>query len=491
MTPASTGHPPTPAPSDETVGLRFRVWFACLAGALAVAIGVWVLAGTLLEPTVGPRAWVLLAWLLGLSGLGIAVGAFCAAWLDRGLVGHARALNRGLAGGRASDLRGLPAAGRWGEFAELTDRLQALLSERERDRAAARTHSTLLGDIARLRDVLESEEPMPVFEGPVGEISRGILRMIERERDILASLAAEALATRAELSRALEDARESAEQSERGFVEATAMLTTVRELSRLGGELHEAVQAPADASNAALEAAWVRQRDAAAGALEELIEASSESVQHLGEALGGVREVADQVQRVSNHATLLALNALVSDLHEPAEGARVERGAELQALAREVRVATDRTTELARSVDRDVATASLRMHEVRARIAARFEGLAEPEWPAAGSGDLGRRLERVREMIQDATRKGERLSSAGERASRAAERLTRRIEEQVQAVQSLAGQLAPDAGPAPDADPANELHVIDAGDRPLDGESESTPEHDDDARPPGTKERPL
>jgi hypothetical protein len=94
-------------------------------------------------------------------------------------------------------------------------------------------------------------------------------------------------------------------------------------------------------------------------------------------------------------------------------------------------------------------------------------------------------------MIQDATRKGERLSSAGERASRAAERLTRRIEEQVQAVRLLAGQLAPGAGPAPDAEPATGLHVIDAGDGPLEGGSESMPEHDDDARPRGREERPL
>ena len=41
----------------------------------------------------------------------------------------------------------------------------------------------------------------------------------------------------AELERSLGDARESTEQAERGFVEATSLLTTVRELQRLESEL--------------------------------------------------------------------------------------------------------------------------------------------------------------------------------------------------------------------------------------------------------------
>ena len=148
-------------PADEAVGLRFRIWLGCMAGALVVAIGVWVLAGTRLAPTMGPNTWELLAWLLGLSGLGLIVGALCATWIDRGIVGHVRKLNQGLAGGRPSDLRGLPGAGRWGEFSDLTDKLQALLAERERDRAAAHTHEALVRDVARLRDAIETEAPMP------------------------------------------------------------------------------------------------------------------------------------------------------------------------------------------------------------------------------------------------------------------------------------------------------------------------------------------
>ena len=52
-----------------------------------------------------------------------------------------------------------------------------------------------------------------------------------------------------------------------------------------------------------------------------------------------------------------------------------------------------------------------------------------------------RLLERVREMVQDAAAKGERLSAAGERASRAAERLVRRLEEEAGTLDGLAMRL--------------------------------------------------
>jgi len=46
-------------------------------------------------------------------------------------------------------------------------------------------------------------------------------------------------------------------------------------------------------------------------------------------------------------------------------------------------------------------------------------------------------------MVQDATRKGERLSAAGERSSRAAQRLVRRLEEQLREFEGLVVRLGP------------------------------------------------
>ena len=66
------------------------------------------------------------------------------------------------------------------------------------------------------------------------------------------------------LSAAIADAQESATQAERGFVEATAMLTTVRELQRLSGELQNALDQLARRPRRA------RTNDAARGAIEEL-----------------------------------------------------------------------------------------------------------------------------------------------------------------------------------------------------------------------------
>jgi len=55
-----------------------------------------------------------------------------------------------------------------------------------------------------------------------------------------------------------------------------------------------------------------------------------------------------------------------------------------------------------------------------------------------------RLLERVREMIQDAAAKGERLSATGERASRAAERVVRQLEEEAGVLEALARRLGAD-----------------------------------------------
>jgi hypothetical protein len=130
------------------------------------------------------------------------------------------------------------------------------------------------------------------------------------------------------------------------------------------------------------------------------------------------------------------------------EGARSEdMSEELKSLAREVRGATETTDAMSREIEREINAASLRMKGVRERVAARLDQAPSlPEIEAAPlPEDLLRLHERVREMVQDATRKSERVSAASERASRSAERFMRRLEEELHEVEGLVVRLGPAA----------------------------------------------
>lgn len=407
---------------------------------------------------------------LGAAAAGLVSGALFALWLDRRLVGHLRSLAHGLRSARIHELRDLPASAGWGELSDAThaahERLVAArqLELTAAELAAARAQlDTLRAAVERWAES-ERWEPLHLGDGPLTEfglsLDRGLQRMAEvREQD---EEVARRLGGEFDVARA--DARESVEQAERGFVEATALLTTVRELQRLSADLHVALapvegEAPASASAAA----FGRWRAAATEGLESLIAASAESVDHLGAGLLRVHEVADQVRRLSNRTTLVALNVAIARAHDEGAGEAGDLAEELKRLARDVRDANERTETLSRDIDAEVAAAVHRMGEVRARVVESLAALppppVEPERPAQ---DTLRIMERVREMVQDATRKGERLSAAGERASRAAQRLVRRLEEQAREIEGFATRLA---GPEPAL--PEEPRAVDPGAEPV------------------------
>jgi len=172
------------------------------------------------------------------------------------------------------------------------------------------------------------------------------------------------------------------------------------------------------------------------------------------------------VQKLANRATLVALNALTAGRRDDASGDLAES---MKDLVRDVREATDRTAQLTNDIENAVADAGTRMRDARERAVARLGEPAPAPAPAAPGArafdDAQRLLERVREMVQDAARKGERLSAAGERASRAAERLARRVGEESAEAQALVIRMSPGGtGEAPPAPVAHELHLL--GERP-------------------------
>jgi DNA repair exonuclease SbcCD ATPase subunit len=458
------------------MGLRIRLWIGCLSGAVLSAIAIAVLLARVPAPNAPSTSEFVWVWLPAILGAAVGISFALALWLDRGIVRHLRGLKRGLEQGQVAELRGLPSVSGWGELSDLTMQVQAVLTrQRQLARAAAELQHVSDRQL-RIRDGLarwsagEAWAPLAPESGTLGPLIAILNREMPRLARVQSSVLESATSLDRDLHAALEEAREVAEQAERGFVEATALLTTVRELERLGGELSSTVSTPRSAAReeaAAAREAFERFRDAAASAIESLVAASSESVSLLAGGMMHVQEIAEQTQLISNRATLIALHALNPDIGS-ARGTAESRSEELKTLTREVREASDRVAALTADIEREVAAARLRMDEARSVVAAALEPIALPPAPAAEAEvvvDSARLMERVREMIQDATAKGERLSSAGERASRAAERLKRRIEGESVAVEAMTAawierfdpSIAP---PAPPSNPPAMLRVL-------------------------------
>jgi hypothetical protein len=460
---------PTPKPTADTearqprVGLRLRLWLACVSGGAIAGLGsLWVL-GTRVRPGATDPA-ELLAWLSGVAFLAVFAGLLLAMWLDHHIVGQLRGLLRGIETDRVTELRGLPGSGGWGELSQLTAAVQDLLAQQRRTSRAATELEHQRAQIRKLHDAVErwardeTWEPPALVPGPTEDLGDWITRGVSRRGVVDDQNREVATQVARELTAALADAQESATQAERGFVEATAMLTTVRELQRLSIELQNAL-AGLGGTPAVAEAPTATRE-----VLEDLVAASQESVESIGRGMLRVQDVAEQVQQMANRATLIAIHVVTATRRDEGHGDDVAN--ELKLLARDVRETTDRTSQFALEVEASVADATKRMHDARERAVARLE-LPEPVAPSPAGlrarDDAMRLLERVREMVQDAARKGERLSQAGERASRAAERLARRIDEEAAESEALALRLTPVASAAPNAPlpPAIELRLLD------------------------------
>ena len=448
---------PTPQPRPRIgPGLKLRLWLACLSGGLVASAGVlWLLA----TPSLSPADPAVYGWLAGIALASLVLGLLLALWIDHHVVGHLHGLLLGLRSNRVAELRGLPAGAGWGELSELGDAVQEVLERRQREMRAFQDLERLRDQLGLLQDSIEAwqlterwERP-PLPDGEVAAVSDVLGHAIVRRGSIDDQNRDVARQVANELSGVIADAREAASQAERGFVEATALQTSVRELQRLSTELAAALRQPSPAPPPPaplVEPAAERAREV----LEELVAASSASVESLGRGLVRVQDVSEQVQRLANRATLIAIQVL-SGPAEPATFAE-----DLKTLAREVRDATDRTQRFAREIDAAVADADAGMRAARARALERMEAPLAPAAeapraaqpaasaaPAAPSPDVQRLLERVQEMVQDASAKGERVSTASERASSVAERLARRLDANASDAEALVVRLAPVGAP--------------------------------------------
>ena len=219
-----------------------------------------------------------------------------------------------------------------------------------------------------------------------------------------------------------------------------------RELHRLAQEL-DALRFSGSASpddGAAEIEAW---RESCRLAIDDLVAASAQSVEDLARGLMSVQDVADQVQVLGNRATMVALNVALAALRAPETGPDVaELPVELKSLVADVRAASDRMVALIAGVNRDVHDAAGRMDGVREKVAERLSATPRAARPSPEAAT--RVLERMREMVQDAGSKGERLVSTAERTSRAADRAARALEESMSELDGLIVRLRASAEPS-------------------------------------------
>jgi methyl-accepting chemotaxis protein len=430
-------------------GLRLRLWLGCLGGAFASCAGLWWAASPLfLGEVVEPQT--LVTRLSISAAAGIVVGGILALWLDLGIVMALRRIGHGLA---SRELPHGSGEGGWGEIAELTHALTELLQRHRHLARRSADFSATRAEIAGARKAVERWilderwEPLRLHEDETRELADTLNRGLARHAQVADHNREAARQIGHDLQGAVDDARESAAHAERGFVEASALLTTVRELQRIGGDLAPAISIRAPRETVPARDAW---RDRTVEVIEDLIRASSDSVESLGEGLMRVQAVADRVQVLSNRATLIALNAVVADAAET----RRQPIDELKALAREVRDVTGQVDALTRDVEQRVVSATGRMDAVR-RSAAERLAAPTPEREADAERRLPeeaeRLVERLRDLVLEAAATGERLSAAGERSSTSAERLVRRLADAVGDLEGLVVRLSPpEPGRAPE-----------------------------------------
>jgi methyl-accepting chemotaxis protein len=488
----------SPAPNQNNrnagPGLRIRLWIACLTPSVLAAIALGILA---YRGPVGPDAEFHWVWLPAALGGAIVLSIAFAIWLDRGIVRHLRGLERSMAEGEVTDLRGLPSSSGWGEISSLTIQTAALLARQRQAGRTAQELEQLSTRLLALRDGVEVWTraqiwtPMVPEGGALGALVGLLNRELPRISEWLNGGRELTGALVNEIGAGMPEAREVAEQAERGFVEATALLTTVRELERLGSELDGMLALPARAANERSEAAELsleQFRAAASDAIERLITASGESVAHLADGLAHVQEIGERTRLIANRTTLIALNALTANARPPGVTAETMHH-ELKALATDVREASDRVDALTAGIERQAAAARECMEQVRVSIAGALAAAlpASEESAPEIMPDTTRLMERVREMIRDAAAKGERLSSAGERVSRAAARLQRRVESEATSVGQLAASLQLEGQPKRTGGKSggSHLRVVEPG------ESAAADATDDDPAPTGDADPPA
>ncbi len=437
---------------------------------LALALVLPLLAGVLVAAFLPWPAW---SW-VGMAAAGLLTAAVVWLWLRRTVVRPVRVLTEALDAGRTPDAKDLRGGG---ELAGLADAVQAALARQrrlERDLDELTALRFCVGRLATGIDAWTEREERPAFaaasaeadepDDDTPEAARPLLRGLRRALEQLDARAGEARVVAGLVRESVDDARVRGEAlsggAERQFVEATSLLTVLRELRRWAGEL-----APALESLRAAAAARVGE-DGAGGArwshlVDEALEGATTSLAVADRAAQRLATSAEDVLEFAESARLTRIEAAAAALGGVPEAATFVDA--LESFGRDTAALRERIQGVERAIRDDLAGArdELAGHEARVRAEARdlatvtqHPGLAgAPLVPRGVDPAVGARrsLDRVHEMVAEALARGEKLVQQAERTSSEALRAGESMQVALDEIDGLRARLEPSASmPAPD-----------------------------------------
>jgi HAMP domain-containing protein len=360
-------------------------------------------------------------------------------WLRRALVTPLGTLADALAAGRLIDTRELPPPDGPAEIVDLADAVQDVLRRCRRLEVDVEELAALRSCVARLAEDVaawsERDEPH-AFEAGAGDIDavpEAARPLVAGLRDTARHLEARGIESRtvAGLVReTIDEARSRGEAvtggAERQFVEATSLLTVLRELRRWAGEL-------APALDALRAAAAVRVGDDGAGGarwshlLDEALEGDARPLAAAERAAQRLATSAEDVLLLGAAARLARIEAAAAALSGVPEAAPFVDS--LETFVRDTAALRDRMSELERATREELAGARDELAGLRARLVDAAHELAHVvEHPGLAGAPVvprgvdpavaaRRALDRVHEMVAEALARGEKLVQQAERTS--------------------------------------------------------------------------
>lgn len=440
-------------------------------------------------------------WVI-VGAVGLVTALFAWLWLRRTHVRRLELLARALETGHGPD-RGTGPADEGGGFGELSGIAELVGASLHRHRQLERDLGELIALRAAIDDVTrvlgtwaETEQPpeipAPAAGGPsdvARERAPRLLAALGRAADQVSARAREAWTVTGLVRDTVHDAVRRSEgvtaAAERQFVEATSLLTVLRELRRWGGELGAGLESRAAGQRseaAAVEAAATAARgrglllevETAAGAP---LEAASATASRLAQAVAFHRTVEGEARIAAIEA---AAASLVGVEHA------TELAQSLTTLTRDLVRAREQARGLERETEAGIVAAARELARLRALLAQAVAAFEEVRTAASGDAAVTtaaarRALDRMHEMMGEALARGEKLVQQAERTSSEALRAGDSMLGALDELDGLAARLEEpppaeasqgDAGPA-EEDPPRPLRVLGPADVIEDDEAHS------------------
>jgi len=445
---------PVPAAHWSTRALQAR---------FAIAVLVPMTVGALVASFLPWPEWRVLAFAYG----GFLGGMASWWWLSASVARRLRTLARALESGQAEAL--ISEGASRGDLGGLNDAAIALLKRQRNLERDLEELFELRGVVARLSAaaaVWAETERAPDWRAAAAEPLPGaavaLVAGLELATARLEERALEARAVAALVQETMLEAGgragDVASASERQFVEATSLLTVLRELKRWGGELNTGLETLASAQAAARTDKGPEEMLAQANAaLDDVAAEAQNQVRVATRAAERLRAATGAIAGVHESAQLAAVESALAALADPAKGPTPETARltdALTALVAHTKDADARARESSTATAQEMYEAVMAFGALGARLGAFRAAWEEAPPPLTGRaadtlGAARRALERVHEMVREALQRGEKLVQQAERTSSDALRAGDGLAIAVEEIEGLAARLEPAAVPAP------------------------------------------